>query len=290
MNPFDLHGFAFLTFYVLFATGLLLLLRWWMNRDGDDKHLGAIAREMAQDPYSIAYLRSGPAEAGRVATIALIDRGLLRFDVNSKKLQADTDALKMVRRPIERAVLAEYLQPQTVWHYMVPSSVHISCEEYQRQFERHGLLPDAGALLQRWMLTLAILFLLIATTVAKVHIALEQGRHNLGFLVALTVIFSLIAPAMARRRASGRGKVLLDDLRTLFRRLKDRSDTISAGGATNEAALLVAVFGVNTLPASNFPFVSQLYPASSGGGDGGSSSCGSGGSCGGGCGGGGCGG
>jgi len=289
MNPFDLHGFAFLTFYILFATCLLLVLRWWMNRDSDDKRLGAAAREMAQDPYSIAYLRSGAAEAGRVATIALIDRGLLRFDMDSKKLHADRDALKMVRRPIERAVLAEYLQPQTVWHYLIPSSVRTSCEEYRRELERHGLLPDAGALLQRWMLTLVILSLLIGTAAAKVHIALEQGRHNVGFLVALAAIASLIAFALARRRTSGRGKALLDDLRSLFSRLKDRSDTVMAGGATNEAVLLVAVFGVRALPASNFPFVSQLYPASGGSGDGGSG-CGSGGSCGGGCGGGGCGG
>ena len=288
MNPFDLHGFAFLTFYLILGIALILVLRWWMNQDHDDDRLGAAAREMAQDPYSIAFLRGGAREAAKIVTIALVDRGLLQLDAKGKELQADKEALLIVRRPIERAVLTGYLVPQSVAR-LPTALVHTSCKEYERDFLRQGLMPDANALLQRWLLTLAICFCLSGVAAFKVHIALEQGRHNIGFLIMLAVLFILLTTWMAFRRTSGRGKALLDDLRMLFRRLKDRSDAITPGGATNEAILLAAVFGIQALSAANFPFVSQLYPAPKGG-DGSGSSCGSGGSCGGGCGGGGCGG
>jgi hypothetical protein len=93
---------------------------------------------------------------------------------------------------------------------------------------------------------------------------------------------------------------MMADLNQLFKRLKGRAYTLSAGGKTNEAALLAAVFGLSALPATGFPFISTLYPAknksdsnSSGCGSSSSScsssssSCSSGSSCGGG---GGCGG
>jgi hypothetical protein len=69
-----------------------------------------------------------------------------------------------------------------------------------------------------------------------------------------------------------------------FNRLKVNASDINPGGATNAAALLAAVFGVQYLPNEKFPFVNQLYPRSNGGGDGGGSGDGGGGDGGGGCG------
>ena len=45
-----------------------------------------------------------------------------------------------------------------------------------------------------------------------------------------------------------------------MKRLKSRTSTLSAGGATNEALLLAAVYGIYELPDNAFPFVEQLFP------------------------------
>jgi hypothetical protein len=74
----------------------------------------------------------------------------------------------------------------------------------------------------------------------------------------------------------------------MFARLRSRADSLRQGGATNEAALLAAVFGVGELSPTRFPAVEALTPKpkKSDGGSSCSSSCSScGGGCGGGCGG-----
>ena len=74
MNPFELTGFSFLGFYVLLGIAVIWGLRAWI------RHLETADAPPAQnmtDPYLIAHLRSGENEALRVATVALLDRGLL---------------------------------------------------------------------------------------------------------------------------------------------------------------------------------------------------------------------
>src|SRR5262245_43064172 len=62
------------------------------------------------DPYLIAYLRGGKNEALRVATISLIDRGLLK--VEETTLSAAHGAVDdLVRRPIEKALLRHFQTP-----------------------------------------------------------------------------------------------------------------------------------------------------------------------------------
>jgi hypothetical protein len=71
-------------------------------------------------------------------------------------------------------------------------------------------------------------------------------------------------------------------------RLRNRVSLLAADGATNEAVLVAATFGLTALPASRFPFAKQLRKTidarSNSSGCGASSGCGGGG-CGGGCGG-----
>lgn len=285
MNPFELTGLHFLLFYAIFGAILLGGMYWWRRASGtaDD---GSMPK-LADDPYRIAYLRAGAKEAVAVATVSLIDRGLLLFD---KGILATKDATSaaLVQRRIERELLLQYATPGK---FSRAPSLRVAsvCNEYRKELLAYGLLPDFKEKLQGALVALTVIACLLATTVIKAHIALSQGRHNLGFLIALTAIFSFMALKMAGAHASVRGQVVLADLRNLFARLKARAKHIRAGGETNEAALLIAVFGLQTLPVETFPFIKTFYPPNNGGGDGGSS-CSSGGSCGGGCGGGGCGG
>ncbi|HEY8026864.1 MAG TPA: TIGR04222 domain-containing membrane protein [Burkholderiaceae bacterium] len=288
MNPFELTGFGFLAFYTLLGATLLGLMVWLQRSIST---AGYKPRpKMADDPYKIAYLRAGANEAVKVATISLIDRGLLVLD-NDFLAAKDKTSTTMVQRRIERELLMFYSVPKKI-ERAVNARLAAVCDDYRKELLQYGLLPDASERLQNWLVAAAVIICLVATTVIKVNIALSQGRHNLGFLILLTILFSFLTLKFSVKHASPRGMAVLADLRTLFARLKARAHLIRAGGETNEATLLAAVFGLQMLPLYNFPFIKTLYPPNDrtgcgSGGDGGSG-CGS--SCGGGCGGGGCGG
>jgi uncharacterized membrane protein YgcG len=136
------------------------------------------------------------------------------------------------------------------------------------------------------MKSLAIALIILWTfSLTKLALAYARGRSNVGFLIILTLISTVIAVKVARPRLTGRGSAMVASLRTLFQSLKQRASTLMPGSAPNELLLLSAVYGVGALPTDSFPFIKKLYPQASASS---SSSCGS--SCGSGCGGGGCGG
>ena len=83
MNPFDLGGINFLVFYLVVGIAVVWGVFIWIDKSETSD--GPPAQNMT-DPYLIAYLRSGENEALRVATVALLDRGLLI--ARGEKLQA----------------------------------------------------------------------------------------------------------------------------------------------------------------------------------------------------------
>jgi uncharacterized protein (TIGR04222 family) len=123
--------------------------------------------------------------------------------------------------------------------------------------------------------------------VAKIVIAENTGHHNVTFLIILTVVFTLLAFGLSLPRRTRAGDRMIEDLRTLFEGLKQRSAEIQTGASPNEYALMAAVYGMATIPDAKKLFPKGGSSCGSGcGSDGGSSSsCGGGGGCGG-CGGG----
>src|SRR5215212_9798794 len=99
MYPFDLPGPQFLVFYGVFAAVILLVVL-VLTRYTED---GAPPRVNLSDPYGIAYLRGGKNEALRIATVSLIDRGLLSVQGEMLVTAQDT-APALVQRTIEKAL------------------------------------------------------------------------------------------------------------------------------------------------------------------------------------------
>jgi uncharacterized protein (TIGR04222 family) len=288
MNPFQLSGFSFLGFYVLVGVAAIWGLWLWIRQL---ETANASPTQNMTDPYLIAHLRGGEIEALRVATFSLLDRGLLKAD--GEQLQRKNgNAVGAVQRPIEKAILKFYAKPGESHKIFKDPEARRACEDYAKTLKAQQMVADAGIYAKRFLPAIVALGLLTAISWTKVNIALSQGRHNVGFLVTLTVVFVIAALVIWFRRRTARGDAMLTDLQSLFARLKNRSEVLRAGGQTNEAALLAAVFGLSALSVSVFPFMERLYPAKSdsSSGCGSSSSCSSGSSCSGGCGGGGCGG
>jgi len=284
-NPFLLRGFEFLAFYLV--VGILInwgLRKWIRNKETET----FVRKPQMADPYQIAYLRGGEHEALSIATIALIDRGLLIAEGETLRTKDDL-AIQLVNRPIEKAILKRYVRGGNADEIFTDTSARAACDEYKKTLTEYQLLADTSVYRRRLMPALIAVggLLLIAGT--KIVIALSQGRHNLAFLVILTIVFSIAAVVACAKRITGRGQAMLDDLKILFDRLRRNVKSLRTGGQTNEAALVAAIFGISILPSITFPFVNKLYPNKSSG-DGGSSCSSSSSSCGSSCGGGGCGG
>src|SRR5262245_60790029 len=76
MNPFDLSGDYFLVFYGLLGTASYLFLRFYVAHR--ERQL-PIPKLKLNDPFEIAFLRGSKNETIRIASLSLIDRGLLEI-------------------------------------------------------------------------------------------------------------------------------------------------------------------------------------------------------------------
>ena len=291
-NPFALTGPQFLVFYLMLGVavlgGLYVLRRYAES--------GPVPRIDYSDPYLLAYLRGGEIETMRVAAVSLIDRGLLKFDGYNLSLVSDK-AIELVRRPVEDAVLRRAQAATSLRGFFDSRTIKSTTAEYKEKLEQLRLLPDKDISRLRILLLWLALAILLSFALGSIVAAALRGRYNVGFLVVLAGLFCYLTTKLYNPFRTARGDVLLADIQTLFQSLKNRASMIVPGGATGEAALLMAVFGIGALPSAKFPAARQFEErsesstASSSGCGGAScsgSSCGGGGSgCGGG---GGCGG
>ena len=305
LNPFDLRGPEFLLFYLLLSICVMVALV--LTRRFAEA--GEPTKINLSDPYQIAFLRGGAPEVARLAAVSLVDRGFLK--VQDQELIYNRhkrgDALKA---PIEQQVLDSFLGgavPSALFSKENKARFVPHMAIYEGQLARLNLLPDAEVKATRRVRLLLAIGLLWGVALVKILIAIERGRGNYGFLIALALIAAAICVKLASPRLTSRGEAMLAGLDGLFSSLKQRGSSLSPGRQPDELLLLGAVFGAAALPATAAPHVRTLFPKASsqsnssgsscgsscgsssscgGGGDGGGSSCGGGGGCGG-CGGGG---
>jgi uncharacterized protein (TIGR04222 family) len=278
MNPFELPGPLFLIFFALMGTVLLAGLLWvrrsWEPDPTIPVHL--------TDPYEIACLRGGTTEVLRLATTGLIDRGLLEVDGQQLKV-ANQDMAKMIRHPVERAILDNFWTGNDVTSLFARESLRHEGEKYETLLQQRGLIADKDARIQQLLTSVGSIGVLWVTAITKVELAIERG-YSYGFLVVLAIGFSIASLALSIVRKTRRGEHFLKDMEGLFTPLRNRAGTFVPKSNTDEAVLLAAVFGTVALPSGTYPYVKQLFAQAdqaAGGGSGCGSSCGSG--CGGGC-------
>jgi uncharacterized protein (TIGR04222 family) len=280
MNPFDLSGPSFLLFYIGIAVVAAIAVKLAI----DAAEGGAPPALPLGDPYQIAWLRGGTPEAARIAVLALTDRGLLA--VNGHDLVNFGSAQSFVRDPIESAILARCAQSGTAAIAVLDDpAVERACAPYQVRLEAMRLIPDAGMWARRYRWFGWAAAILLGVAFVKIAVAFERGKYNVAFLVILTGIALWVTWSLSRRRRTHLGNRMINDLRRLFRALRQRSATIRPGAMTSDTVLLAAVFGLSALPASGFADLLRVYKKSASSGGGCGSSCGSGCGGGGGCGG-----
>ena len=306
MVPFSLDGPHFLLFFAAFASLVIVACAAYLNLGPSNKAAGASRLDtLASDPYSIACLRGGPDEAIRLAVLNLIDRDLLTTATGSGLRTTPKAQPGALRRPLDIAIVAECtLAPMSAAGLVQSPRVRAAALALERDLQRQGLLltaeDHAARRRARWLAAALIGGLALVRIVQ----ALSNGRFNIVFLLLLTGLALAMVWVLPTRNGTPAGRRAMNHLHTLLKRLKGRASRLAPGGATQEAMLFAAVFGIHALPAAAFPFVEENFPrerprSDSGGGsssdsggssssDGDSSGCGGGGSSGcGGCGGGG---
>jgi len=250
MNPFDLSGPQFLVFYALFGCTIIAALH-FARRFFES---GTVPKMDYSDPYLLAYLRGGEKETVRVAAISLIDRGLLRAD-GERLAAAGRNAAQIVHRPVEKAILRRSRVVREIARTIESGSLKAGCKEYKDKLQQLRLLPDQSMSKARLNRLLIALVLILGVAFLKIIIATMRGHQNILFLVLLAGFFTYIAIQKYDPFRTALGDAMLADLRTLFSSLKNRAGMIRPGGATGEAALLMAVFGVTALPQTSFPII-----------------------------------
>jgi uncharacterized protein (TIGR04222 family) len=283
MFPFDLPGPSFLVFYALFAIAVMVALYFGRNH----YESGPPPSIDLKDPLLFACLRGGPKEVVSVATLGLIDRGLLH--ATGRTITRSPEAKpELVRRRIEKEVLSYFKQPAEIDASLKdPSLLRVASEDYEEELRRYQLVPDTAILRMRFLFLIAALGALIGVGGIKLAVALSAGRSNIGFLIIMMAVVVFVVLKIRGPYRTAMGDSHLASIRSMFAGLHERASAIRPGSGSRELLWLTALFGVAAVPPSAFPFVPELWPKrarNSGSGSG----CGS--SCGGGCGGGGCGG
>lgn len=297
MFPFTLDGPGFLAFYAALAMGVLVSLWLYLRGQGGAADAAALMPSLSADPYRIACLRAGPAEAVRVALVTAVDRGWAQSgDDETLAITAEGRAAP-VSVPLERAVL------QTLRGGAQPADAVLGDEGVQRtaaaieaDLQRQGLmLGDADRAARRRARGVALL-ILGGVAAARVLQTLMAGRSNLVFLFLLAGVALVVTLALGRGRLTSAGRRALSSLKTLLADVKRRAPGLQPGKGSRDVALAAALFGLAVLPAAAFAFAHRIAPppSSSGGdsgssdsgsssdGGGGDSGCGGGGGCGGG--------
>jgi uncharacterized protein (TIGR04222 family) len=290
MNPFNFSAPAFLLFLLIFVVVVNIALRVWQRHT---EARGPMPKLDMSDPYRIAYLRGGGAEALKVTAFALIDRGLLSVDNKHDTLTASANAEEFVRRPIEKSVLALFRKPTDVTRLFENAELNLACKQYLSELTSARLLYGGGPQPHRLSSVLAASGAIGAVAGTRLILAIQRGKSNVMFLLLLAAVGIVFAWVSMISRRSGLGLRFLKDQRTLFSRLKKQAQYIKPGGGSADAVILAALFGLSALPENAFPFIKKLFPqpstsdsgsgCGSGGGDGGGggSGCGGGGGCGG---------
>src|SRR5437899_9968621 len=272
MNPLALPGPQFLVFYVLYALAVLALLQAWRRWH----EAGALPTIAFKDPYLFACLNGGPAGVIRIATVGLVDRGLLQL-TGSTARTVQSAAAQFGQPQMEKDILAHFRGGDSVSSaWQNKKLLDVARTNYEDRLRSLNLLPNVETQTVGLVdLGIAIAALLGVGGV-KILIALSAGRRNVEILIVLMVVATVLVAKVGNPYRTRLGDDYLESVRTLYTGLRDRAASLRPGGATREVLWLTALFGAALLPSAVFPVVARAWPkpASSSGGSCCSGSCG----------------
>jgi uncharacterized protein (TIGR04222 family) len=199
MNPLDMTGPEFLGFYLAWGAGGLLLawvLRtfWLKNLDTplDVRRWIPGYYPQHSEAYAIAFLRGGEGEAVSALLGRLVSTGFLTFEGGKIRRIHDEERERPLL-PIEKRALEALgsSTPASKAGSTLLLGVGPQLQEMRRDLEGQGLLSSQAG--RRPWNTLRRLTMLAVPGlgVAKLWVAVDRGRSNIGFLMILILAYSV---------------------------------------------------------------------------------------------------
>jgi uncharacterized protein (TIGR04222 family) len=237
----------------------------------------------------MAYLKGGYRHTLMTVVFSLYQRKLVSREGEAQlRATRSKDALTAVHNTLEHAVLRALAVSQRLHQVRDDKQLKSVVEAYVDPLRQSGLIADDREYRRRVPALVLAGGVLLALAAIKLVVALARGHANVMWLILLALLALTATWQIFNRRRTNAGDKALANQQTLLARLKNRAHRLAVDGATNEAVLLVATFGLDALPNDSYPFAKQLRKTidapSNSNGCGSSSGCGGGG-CGGGCGG-----
>jgi uncharacterized protein (TIGR04222 family) len=232
VNPFDLRGPEFLVFYLALGLATLAIV-WFLRRTNESD---STVSPILNDYLEIAYLRGGANEALRVATMNLINRGLIDIKTDDRLHTLDPKAHVLVSKDSERGILEKFTVAQAATQIFSDKTLRRTVtDECQPTLARMGLVPDASRQAARAVLLFAGACLLTAVAGIKILVALSRGRSNIAFLIIAAAVFCVLLYKATSPLRTPTGNALLADLRTLFAGLRERGGSLVQGVDTQDS-------------------------------------------------------
>jgi uncharacterized protein (TIGR04222 family) len=271
MSVFDLPGPQFLALYAML--GIIVIASVYFLKQKAEG--GQPVRLPSTDPYVIAYLRGGAADTVRLGVAVLVDRKLLVIGSGDSVVVREGVRPMHGANDLERGILEQCADEQQPRDLVASLRLQgIARRSYEPLLLHLRLL--AGPETYRRRLLQAGIAIVVLLVVAGIKVAIGLSRNRpVSFLVLSAIGFSALTAVVTRGRRTVLGDRVLGDLTTLFGALRGRANDLRPYTATNELALLMAVFGIGAVPIVAFPFRRAFRPAEAT-----SSSCGSSYSCG----------
>jgi uncharacterized protein (TIGR04222 family) len=266
MSLFDLPGPQFLALYAMLGVVVVACV-YFLKQMAEG---GQSIRLPSTDPYLIAYLRGGVAETARLGVAVLVDRQLLAIGSGDAVVVREGVTPMHGSNDLERGILEQCASEQQPRDLVASHRLQEIARRSYEPLLLHLRLLAGPETYQRRLLRAGIaIVVLVVVAGTKVAIGLSRNRP-VSFLVLSAIGFSVVAVVVTRGRRTVLGERVLADLTTLFDALRGRANELRPYSATNELALLMAVFGIGAVPMIAFPFRRAFQPAEA------ASSCGSG--------------
>lgn len=265
-----MDGPTFLLLYGALATTAIVGVRWY-NRSRDPRANEPLPPVPSPaDPYELAYLRGGTAEATRLAVYDLRQRGLLETPTPGSApsanyvvaaLNADQQpGLPPLGRLLLRICVTPH-HPRRLLHGESAMRMEEGCLHWRRRHEDNGFLESSAHRSQKWFLLLGVGLLLVIMSVVRIQTSIAHGHYNIIFLILMTIATVIALPVLARPigRLTPRGVRYLARLKqALAPVVPAQSARRKPAEATNQPA---AAF--NTSPSTSSPADNNTWsPAS----------------------------
>jgi uncharacterized protein (TIGR04222 family) len=297
MNPFELHGLAYLGFYtsivVLGAATALVIKYLILNVDRDPwVPSDAVAREL--DPYEAAFLVGGSDRAFAAACATLARHNVVAIDRTGRTISLVGLSVQPRLHELEEGIVAR-LKGGTASLETAKQSVLGTIATIRQRLVDKGLVSDhdtkdrAVFLPWLWFMSVVLVFSLPKIAMAQA----DKHPHGLLTLLMFMAFFASLAFLFGADKTN-KGRMAVLALTENNSALHLTARTNPTGLNLRDTALAYGLFGA--VARVGDPFADVLYGmrmqrANESGGGGGGHGCGSscgGGGCGGGC--GGCGG